>query len=220
MFIQVIDDGLERMLRAGLPLPPELGDVTFEAPTAGWSAQLSRVTVNLFLYDVARSSQPGRSAVHRLDADGRLQQRAPLPLIQLSYLVSAWAGSPRDEHQLLGDVVSLLAAQTTLGPEHLPVELPTSVDLAVGEDRNNRAREVWTAAGGQLKASVSLQVVVPADSFGWTDAAPSVDRIALLTAPVPASRAWTTGGSSTTMSAFSGISAASGHQGVPDIPAG
>ncbi len=186
MFIQVVDDGLERLLRSELPLPPELGDVTFEAPTANWSAQLSRLTVNLFLYEIVRSSQPPRSAVHRVTGEGRAQRRTPLPMIELSYLVSAWAGSPRDEHQLLGDVISLLAAQTALQPQYLPVELSTSVDLAVGEDRNNRAREIWTAAGGRLKASVAVQVVVPADSFDWADVAPAVERVSLLTAPIRA----------------------------------
>ena len=61
MFISVLETGLERLLRSELPLPDDVGDVTFDAPTSNWSAQLSRVTVNLFLYDISRSSQPARS---------------------------------------------------------------------------------------------------------------------------------------------------------------
>jgi hypothetical protein len=77
MFIRTVDDGLEKLLRAELPLPDDLGDVTFEAPTSGWSAQLSRITVNLFLYDVARSELPSRSLTQRQDSNGRPERRAP-----------------------------------------------------------------------------------------------------------------------------------------------
>ena len=58
MFISHVDSGLEKLLRTRLPLPEEMGDVSFDAPSGTWSAQLSRITVNLFLYDIQRSSQP------------------------------------------------------------------------------------------------------------------------------------------------------------------
>ena len=112
MFIRNVDESLERFIRERLALSDDLGDVTFEAPTSNWSAQLSRITVNLFLYDVGLSNQPSRTALRRVAEDGAAQQRAPQPMVRLGYLVSAWAGSPRDEHQLLGDLVSLFAAQS------------------------------------------------------------------------------------------------------------
>ncbi|MCW2491684.1 MAG: hypothetical protein QOH56_1767 [Pseudonocardiales bacterium] len=185
MFIRTVDDGLERLLRASLPLPEEIGDVAFDAPTSNWSAQLSRITVNLFLYDVSRSTQPTRSATQRIDSNGRSLRRAPQPMIQLGYLVSAWAGSPRDEHQLLGDLVSRLAAVQALPPELLPSAVTSTVHLDLAEDPLNRLRDIWSGAGGQLKASFTLQVTVAADSFDWQDQAPSVTRIEALTLPKP-----------------------------------
>ncbi len=56
--ITTIDRGLESLLRTSLPLPDDLGDVSFDAPERSWGAQLSRVTVNLFLFDIARSTLP------------------------------------------------------------------------------------------------------------------------------------------------------------------
>ena len=184
MFIRVIDDGLEKLLRAELPLPTDVGDITFEAPTNNWSAKLSRLTVNLFLYEVSRSAQPVRSQTR----NGNGQNRVPLPMVQLSYLVSAWAGSPRDEHQLLGDVVNVLAGQTSLPPSYLSISLATTVDLGFDDDKHNKPREIWGATGGQLKASFTLQATVAADAFEWAADAPPVRHLEVLTAPQP----WTT----------------------------
>lgn len=185
MFIRAVDEGLERLLRAALPLPSDVGDITFDSPSSTWSAQLSRITVNLFLYDVARSSHPSRTATARVDANGRLERRLPQPMVQLRYLVSAWAGSARDEHQLLGDVFSALAIVPTIPDEFLATDLSSPVHLALDEDENNRLREVWGAVGGNLKASFTLQAAVAADAFDWQSAPPLVERVATLLAPIP-----------------------------------
>lgn len=183
MFIRVVDEGLERLIRAELPLPEDVGDVSFDAPTGTWAAQLARITVNLFLYDIARSALPSRSQNYRTGADGRLQQRVQQPMVRLSYLVSAWAGNARDEHQLLGDVISRCAALTELAPEHITGELTSPVHLSFTEDDRTRQRDVWGGVGGQLKPSFTLQANVAADTFDWVDAAPAVTRIEALMPP-------------------------------------
>lgn len=177
MFIRAVDEGLERLLRAQLPLSAEAGDISFDAPTSTWSAQLSRITVNLFLYDVSRSDQPSRSMTHRVGPDGQAQRRAPQPLVRLNYLVSAWAGSPRDEHQLLGDVIDRVAGLAFLSPDYLAVPVSASVQLGFGEDPHNRPRDIWSAAGAQLKAGFVLSVTTASDTFDWDAEAPAVERI-------------------------------------------
>ena len=178
MIIPTVDSGLEDLVRESLPLPDPIGDVSFDPPSGTWSAQLSRITVNLFLYDVQRSNQPSRSVTTRV-GDGPPMRRRPQPMIQLGYLVSAWAGSPRDEHQLLGDLVSLFAAADNVPEEFFPTPPSTSVTLSLGDERS-LPRELWSAAGGSLKASTTLQVTVGTDSFDWTAAAPSVERVTAL----------------------------------------
>lgn len=173
VFISRVDSGLEKLLRIRLPLPPELGDVSFDAPNGTWSAQLSRIAVNLYLYDVQRSPMPSGPMTRAVD--GTAQRRRPQPMMQLGYLVSAWAGSPRDEHQLLGDVVSILAGVEVL-PDDVPDGPASSVRLTLG-DPHNRPREIWSASGGQLKASVCLVATVAADSFEWEQQPPAVTRI-------------------------------------------
>ncbi|MCU1688834.1 MAG: hypothetical protein JWN20_762, partial [Jatrophihabitantaceae bacterium] len=61
MLIPIVEDGLEAMLRSALPLPADVGDISFDPPASTWSAQLSRITVNLFLFEVARISQPSQA---------------------------------------------------------------------------------------------------------------------------------------------------------------
>jgi len=178
VFISHVDSGLEKLLRTRLPLPEEMGDVSFDAPSGTWSAQLSRITVNCFLYDIQRSNQPSAPASRTPDG-GPAQRRRPQPMMQLGYLVSAWAGSPRDEHQLLGDVVSIVAGVEAIPDDLLPGELSSTVRLGLG-DSDNKVREIWAASGGTLKPSFSLMVTVAADTFDWELTPPSVERISAM----------------------------------------
>lgn len=175
--ITAIDRGLESLLRASLPLPEDLGDVSFEAPERSWGAQLSRVTVNLFLFDVARSTLPPLVPEERIGASGRIERRPPMPLVQLSYLVSAWAGSVHEEHQLLGDVLACLTGYSVLPPEHLPMELPGQVHLSLPHRGHKRPGELWSALDARLKASFELEVNAVLDAKPWAPAAPAVTRV-------------------------------------------
>jgi uncharacterized protein DUF4255 len=185
VFIRNVDETLEKFVRDRLALNEDLGDVTFEAPTSNWSAQLSRITVNLFLYDVGLSSQPSRAAVRHVGDNGVAQVRPPQPMVRLGYLVSAWAGSPRDEHQLLGDLVSLFAASVSIPVEHTVGNLSSTIQVRLVADDVNRPRDVFAGSGGQLKAAFALEATVAADSYEWEGEAPRVDRIVALTNPIP-----------------------------------
>ncbi|WP_420114786.1 DUF4255 domain-containing protein [Pseudactinotalea sp.] len=176
MLISAVEEGIESLLRSTLPLSSEQGDVSFEAPSSTWAAGVNRLTVNVFLYGVTRSSQPPRVQAPQRN-DGQVVRRFALPMVQLSYLVSAWAGSPRDEHELLGDVLIRFLSHPLLPAEHLGAALESSVQLAVENDDHNRPREIWGAVGGHVKASFSLQATVAADAYPWETAPPLVDRV-------------------------------------------
>jgi len=177
MFIRAIDEGMERLIRTGLNLPPETMDVSFAVPDAAWASRLSRVTLSLFLYEIKPSNRPAQSVVRRVDADGRVQTRPPSQMLEMNYLISAWADNPLVEHQLLGEVINHLVAHPTIPLEYLPTEPTSAVFLTFGADGENKLREVWRAAGGHLKASFSMSVVAAADSFPWSDQAPPVAQV-------------------------------------------
>lgn len=182
MIIPVIDAGLEAMIREMLPLPPALGDVSFDPPSGTWSAQLSRITVNLFLFGVGRSAQPPRPAADRV-VDGVRQRRPQLPMIELHYLVSAWAGTVRDEHQLTGELLSHFILNQILAPQHLPAEVTGPIQLAIAPHDNSRAKDVWSTVGGAIKPSFELIVTSPIDALPFVDLPPAVERIEGLVAP-------------------------------------
>jgi hypothetical protein len=182
MIIPVIDAGLESMLRAELPLPATVGDVSFDPPSGTWSAQLSRITVNLFLFGVGRSPQPPRPAADRV-VDGVRQRRPQVPMIELHYLVSAWAGTVRDEHQLTGELLSRFIEHQVLPAEHVPNTLVSQIQLAIAPHDNNRAKDVWSTVGGTIKPSFELVVTTAIDALPYEDLPPAVERIEGLVAP-------------------------------------
>ena len=184
MIIPTIDNGLETLLRQGLPLPEAVGDVSFEPPSGSWSAQLNRITVNLFLFGVGRSAQPPRPSADRV-VDGRAQRRQPIPMLELHYLVSAWAGVVRDEHQLLGDALGCVLGTQLLTAEFLGVEVNAGVQLTIAPYDNTRAKDVWSTVGGVIKPSFELIATTAADATPFVDLAPPVQRIAALLAPHP-----------------------------------
>lgn len=185
MLIPAVEDGITQLLRATLPLPTEQGDISFETPSSTWSAGVNRLTVNAFLFGVARSGQPPRVQPHRPGPDGRVERRFALPMIQLSYLVSAWAGSVRDEHALLGDVITRLLAHPAIPPEHLAAPLDSTVQLALAAEDTARPREVWGGINGQLKASFVLQVTVAADAYPWELAPTSIEGVETAMSQLP-----------------------------------
>lgn len=182
MVIPVIDSGLEAFVRDALPLPGTLGDVSFDPPSGSWSAQLSRITVNLFLFGVGQSTQPPRPAVDRM-IDGRMHRRPQLPMIELHYLVSSWAGTVRDEHQLIGELLTHFTLNQVLPGEHLPDELAAPVQLSVAAHDNNRAKDVWSTVGGTIKPSFELVATTAIDALPFATLPPPVERIKAMVAP-------------------------------------
>lgn len=182
MIIPVIDGGLEAMVRAELPLAPSVGDVSFDPPSGTWSAQLSRITVNLFLFGVGRSAQPPRPAADQV-VNGVRMRRPQLPMVELHYLVSAWAGTVRDEHQLTGELLSLFIQNQVVPQQHLQTELMSVVQLAVAPHDNNRAKDVWSTVGGTIKPSFEVIATTAIDSIPLEALPPAVERVNSLVAP-------------------------------------
>lgn len=169
MFIRMVDESLELMLRTELPFPREIGDISFEVPSSKWSGGITRPTVNLFLFDITRSSVPNRAPMRRVDANGKGERRAPQPMIELNYMVSAWVGKDVVEsHQLLGEVISRIAGLDMVPAEYTNPKLTSSILLSFVEDDRHRARDIWAGAENSLQAGFSMHCTVAADTFGWT----------------------------------------------------
>ncbi|GAA2389530.1 Pvc16 family protein [Streptomyces coeruleofuscus] len=165
--IHEVDEGLRRLLgESGLEASGV--DVVFDAPTRDWAARRSAPTVCVFLYDIREDAvRRGSGAGEVYDEEGNLvARRTPPRWFELTYLVTAWASRPQDEHRLLSQVLACLVATDTL-PARLLTGTLAELGLTVGLDTAGAAADapaaadVWSALGGELKASLGVRVRAP-----------------------------------------------------------
>ncbi|TWF90769.1 uncharacterized protein DUF4255 [Streptomyces brevispora] len=177
--IHEVDEGMRRLLgESGLEASGV--EVVFDAPTRDWAARRNAPTVCVFLYDIREdATRRGSGAGEVYDADGHLvARRTPPRWFELTYLVTAWASRPQDEHRLLSQVLACLVATDTL-PARLLTGTLAELGLTVGLDTAGSgldapaASDVWSALGGELKASLGVRVRAPLAGVS-TDVAPPV----------------------------------------------
>jgi hypothetical protein len=174
--LNLIDAGLEAFLRSTVPLGAEDVDVSFEPPDRDWSAKLNRPTVNLFLWDIRKSSDRARAGVEELEHDGRLVRRLALPRVELRYLVTAWTSDHGDERALLSGVMRAILAHSELPKAYLPDPLHALPLVAMFMPRTGEDQvDVFKALEGQLKPGINLVVVPPVDTGVFTEAGPPAE---------------------------------------------
>ncbi|MFE2095550.1 DUF4255 domain-containing protein [Streptomyces sp. PTD9-10] len=165
--IHEVDEGLRRLLgESGLETSGV--DVVFDSPTRDWAARRSAPTVCVFLYHIREdATRRGSGAGEVYDEDGYLvARRSPPRWFELTYLVTAWANRPQDEHRLLSQVLTCLVANDTL-PARLLTGTLAELGLTVGLDTAGAAldapaaSDVWSALGGEMKASLAVRVRAP-----------------------------------------------------------
>jgi hypothetical protein len=156
--IHLVDASVERFLRSVVPLPPAVA-ISFATPDKRWGAANAGPTVNLFLWDVRRDVRHAHFGTQYEQVDGQNVARRPDPDVALRYLVTAWAGEPRDEHQLLGSLLRALLSHGSIPAEHVVPELEVvggvAIEVAAGEGRPS---DFWSSLDGQLKPGFELAV--------------------------------------------------------------
>jgi Pvc16 N-terminal domain len=198
--IHLLDESLETFLRTEVPLPEQDVDIAFEAPDSDWGARITRPTINLYLWDVRPNGEEAQfGATLTTDVSGRPVRRRPLPRVDCRYLVTAWTSDVRDEHSLLGSVLSTLLTTRELGAEHLvgayrAVRPVPSLRLAYRDAEGSS--DVWSALGGQLKPGLDLIVTATVEAVSGWQAGPKVTRYELTIDSVGADG---TGGPDTTV---------------------
>lgn len=180
--IHEVDEVL-RSLLSNHVLPDVITDIDLATPNRDWAARRTGPTLNLFLYDVREEvSRRERGPIAIRDERGVvLHRRQPPRWFRLSYLVTAWTTQPQDEHRLLSAVLSLLLRHEVLPAETLPgplaelgLEIPLSVAVPPSESRS--LADIWTALGGELKASLDIVVIAPIPAYPEYQVGPPVTR--------------------------------------------
>jgi hypothetical protein len=168
--IHDVDESLRTLVRRDV-LNGANVEVSFEAPTKEWSARRSAPTLDLYLYDIREDLQR-RSVQYEEIRDERgvvVERRPPPRQFRLSYLVTAWTQRPEDEHRLLSELLGCFLPFDALPADVLqgdvasqPYPLRMTIGLPLPADRN--ISDVWSAFGGELKASLDLVVTAPFDA--------------------------------------------------------
>ena len=182
--IQLVDKALEQFLRDAVPLPESAVDVSFDAPDRTWGASVTRPTVNIFLYELTRNPNAGRASfVQRRTVGDRVERRPANPVVDLHYLVTAWATEQRDEHQLLGAILGCVLANSALPATSLPEELQESgwISLSLSTHDKRAPGEFWSALDGRLKPGLEVELSLPMDVFAWQPTAPAAASIGVQT---------------------------------------
>lgn len=165
--IHEVDEAL-RLLLAESGLPERGVEVVFDSPTRDWAARRNSPTVSVFLHGIREEvtrRQSGTAAEH--DTDGVVVAwRAAPRWFELSYLVTAWAGRPQDEHRLLAETLHCLTAVDALPARLLTgtlaeLGLTVGLDTAGPEAGRPSVSDVWSALGGELRPSIDLRVLAP-----------------------------------------------------------
>ncbi len=191
--LHLLDDALEAYLRGEVPLQGNDVDVVFARPDKEWGAAVIRPTINLFLWDIRRNTGAQESGMEWMEVGGKRMRRAPQPRVDCRYMVTAWAGDPRDEHQLLGAVLGALMRFSEMperylvGPLGETRPLPT---INVPRFDGSHNADFWTAISGEMRPAVDLVISATFDAAVLAEAGPPVTSFTLGTRRTddPASR--------------------------------
>lgn len=182
--LEHIDDGLEALLRAAVPLSATDVDVSFEAPERDWSAKLTRPTVNVFLWDIRRSASKARTGVRTVVRNGARIHQPAFPVLELRYVITAWTSDHGDERSLLAGLLRSLLANPNIPVELLPESMrglePPVIELArAGEDH----MDVFKALEGKIKPGINVVVTSEFDIGVFSEAGPPVVSIGATVGP-------------------------------------
>ncbi len=170
-----IDESLEAMLRAAVPLSAVDIDVSFEIPDEDWAAKLTRPTVNLYLWDIRRSSNRSVTGVENFERDGVQMRRLSLPRVELRYIITVWTTEHDDERTLLGGLLVAILANGDIPRTYLPPavsELPNpTLQIARTGDTDVFQMEE------RMKLGIQLCVIAVVDTGAGTPVGPEVGEI-------------------------------------------
>src|SRR5205814_4346354 len=168
--IQDVDESL-RALVIRYALNGSKADVTFDAPNKEWSSRRNTPTVDLYLYDIREDLEQREVMWEDIRGDSRdsrliTERRPPPRRFKLSYLVTAWTQRPEDEHRLLSSLLACFLRNPIIPADALSGTLaqarqPILLNIALPPPQDRSISDVWSALGGELKASLDLVVNAP-----------------------------------------------------------
>ena len=174
-----LDETLRTLLKEELEVHGFEGvDIAFDAPSRDWSGQLSKPTVNVFLYDLRETEALRTSEWGRLSRNGRTFETRPPMVMEASYAVTAWTQAVEDEHRLLSQVLAIFFAYPEIPQDKLNGRLANGsqawpIKARIGQGKGEKS-DFWSAVGGQYKVSLDYVVRLSVESGAMRERGPEV----------------------------------------------
>jgi hypothetical protein len=174
-----LDETLRTLLKTELERHGFEGvDIAFDAPAREWSGQLSKPTVNIFLYDLREAETLRTSEWSRIQRDGRTFEGRPPMIMECSYAVTAWTQAVEDEHRLLSQVLAIFYAYPEIPQAALNGRLSNGsqqwpIKARIGQGKGEKS-DFWSAIGGQYKVSLDYGVRLSVDAGAKLERGPEV----------------------------------------------
>jgi hypothetical protein len=174
-----LDETLRSLLKDELEVHGFEGvDIAFDAPSRDWSGQLSKPTVNVYLYDLRETESLRTSEWGRLSRNGRTFETRPPMVMEASYAVTAWTQAVEDEHRLLSQVLAIFFAYPEIPQDKLNGRLANGsqawpIKARIGQGKGEKS-DFWSAVGGQYKVSLDYVVRLSVESGAMRERGPEV----------------------------------------------
>jgi hypothetical protein len=174
-----LDETLRSLLRSELERHGFEGvDIAFDAPSRDWSGQLSKPSVNVFLYDLREAETLRTSEWGRMTRNGRTFETRPPMVMEASYAVTAWTQAVEDEHRLLSQVLAIFFAYPEIPQDKLNGRLANGsqawpIKARIGQGKGEKS-DFWSAVGGQYKVSLDYVVRLSVESGAMRERGPEV----------------------------------------------
>lgn len=168
--LQDLDKTLENILRVDGKIPKKDVEIEFDTPTREWSSKLSRPTVNCWAFDVRENVKLRRPDYPRRP-DGRptasrsVTMSRPPRRMDVSYLVTAWARKPEDEHALLWRTLRTFKGFLELPAERREGELAYSdfqmpMIVADMSQQTFNMTDLWSVLDNEIKLGFIVVVTM------------------------------------------------------------
>lgn len=161
-----LDKTIEKILRDQGKIQRSAIDIEFEMPTSEWSARLSRPTINVWCFDVRENLKLRTMEKGNVSYNGMTASRAiPPRRMDITYLITAWANKPEDEHQLLWRALATLKAVRLLHPEDCEGDLRLqgrNIPLLVADMSEPKANftDLWSVVDNQMRLGFPVTATV------------------------------------------------------------
>src|SRR5512138_146393 len=170
--LEDLDETIRQLLIAEMPVKNGEIEISFDQPKREWSARLSKPTLNLFLYDVRENNVLRQHQWEQLPAKGNDPRghlkRLPFR-VDCTYMFTAWATVPEDEHRLLTRSLLALFRFPTLPEDRLVGSLrnpPFDIQARLAShDKLTNPAEVWSALDNEIRPTVSYTVTLALDPW-------------------------------------------------------